>query len=92
MLPLFLDECCVCGSMEERVFTDSWTGKELCAACLGKIIDEVTNSPCSEGDNLIKLLFEHGLFDPEDADDGELVEGDDYLIYTPESYKEEEVS
>lgn len=69
MLPLFMDECDACGALEERVFTDSWTGKELCAECLGTIINEVTNSPCSEGDNLLKLLVEHDLIDAEDLED-----------------------
>lgn len=69
MLPLFYEECNVCGCLEERVFTDSWTGQELCAACLGTIIDDVTNSPCTEGDNLEKLLVDHGLIDEEDLED-----------------------
>lgn len=66
MLVLFMEECGACGALEERTFTDSWTGKELCAACLGEIIDEVTNSPASEGDNLVRLLIEHGLADEDD--------------------------
>lgn len=58
MLPLFYEDCDGCLASEERVFVDSWTGKELCASCLSEIIDEVTNSPCSEGDNLIRLMVE----------------------------------
>lgn len=69
MLPLFYEECDACGCQEERVFTDSWTGKELCAACLGTIINDVTNSPCTEGDNLEKLLVDYDLMDEEDLED-----------------------
>lgn len=66
MLPLFMEECEACGALEERVFNDSWTGVELCAGCLGEVINNVTNSPCSEGDNLHHLLNEHGAdFDME---------------------------
>lgn len=68
MLPLFMDECDACGALEERVFTDSWTGKQLCASCLYEIIGDVTNSPASEGDNLVKLLVDHGLADAEDEE------------------------
>lgn len=68
MLPLFLDECGACEALEERVFTDSWTGKELCATCLYEIIGDVTNSPASEGDNLIQLLVGHGLIDEDDEE------------------------
>jgi hypothetical protein len=39
-----------------RVFRDSWTGKELCLQCLAPIIEWVTNSPATEGDNLERLL------------------------------------
>jgi hypothetical protein len=48
--------CDQCGASEERVFTDSWTGKELCAMCLSSIINQITMSPASEGDNLPELL------------------------------------
>lgn len=66
MLPLFLEECSGCLALEERIFTDSWTGKEFCASCLGEIINYVTNSPCSEGDNLFQLMFEHDMIDEEE--------------------------
>lgn len=56
MMPLFLDECQNCGALEERVFTDSWTGLELCVGCLSPIVGELTSSPCSEGDNMMILL------------------------------------
>lgn len=58
MMALFLKECNQCGGIEERVFTDSWTGKELCLSCLIPIGDRITMSPASEGDNLIELLDE----------------------------------
>jgi len=60
---LFLRECDNCAMREERVFRDSWTGKELCLSCLGPIVDRITSSPASEGDNLL------GLLDPEDDED-----------------------
>jgi len=49
------DECDHCGSYEERVFRDSWTGKELCLMCLAPIINRVNSTP-SEIDNLDELL------------------------------------
>ena len=57
-MPLFYEECDHCSGIEERVFVDSWTGRNLCCACLWPIIGDVTFSPCSEGDNLDKLLAE----------------------------------
>lgn len=66
MLALFMEECAGCSALEERTFRDSWTGKELCAVCLGKIIDLVTNSPCSDGDNLIQLLINHDICDEDE--------------------------
>jgi hypothetical protein len=53
---LFLHDCDHCQGTEERVFVDSWTGLELCAMCLREVINSVTMSPASEGDNLKKLL------------------------------------
>lgn len=54
---VFLRECENCGASEERTFTDSWTGLELCLQCLAPVIGYVTNSPASEGrDNLKKLI------------------------------------
>jgi hypothetical protein len=64
MLPLFMDECQVCGALEERVFEDSWTGLELCNMCLSEVINDVTMSPASEGDNLIPLLKDRCDFEP----------------------------
>ena len=58
MLSIFLHECDNCGGTEERLFRDSWTGKELCLPCLYPIAGHITMSPASEGDNLIKLLKE----------------------------------
>jgi len=48
--------CEKCYGSEERVFRDSYTGKELCLQCLAPIIEWVTNSPATEGDNLERLL------------------------------------
>lgn len=52
-----LDHMCDnCEAVEERVFTDTETGTELCLECLGKVAAHVTNSPRSEGDNLGEVL------------------------------------
>lgn len=68
MMPLFYSECEACMAFEERVFTDSWTGKELCLDCLGQILDDITNSPCSEGDNLIQLMVDVLDYDAEEVE------------------------
>jgi hypothetical protein len=74
---VFLHECGWCKRDEERLFTDSWTGVELCLACLGRVSDYVTNSPASEGDNLPEeLLIRAGDLRPwymEDDDEEEFV-------------------
>lgn len=50
-------DCSNCGATEERVFTDSYTGAELCLMCLAPIISEINASPATEGpDNLQQLL------------------------------------
>lgn len=54
---MLLDTCDNCEAEEERVFTDTWTGKSLCLACLVPIVEDVTNAP-SCGDNLDQLLRE----------------------------------
>lgn len=51
-------ECAHCGLTEERLFEDSWTGKEFCIRCLLEFVERLTNSPQSEGDNLEELLKE----------------------------------
>ena len=53
---LILKTCQNCEGQEERLFTDSWTGLELCPACLYEVLGRVTMSPASEGDNLQQLL------------------------------------
>ncbi len=73
---IFLHECNWCKNDEERLFNDSWSGMELCLACLGRVADYVTNSPASEGDNLAEVLMTRaGDFRPwfEDDDDEEEV-------------------
>lgn len=55
---LFLKDCQICDASEERIFTDSWTGLEVCSMCLSRVLDRVTMSPASEGDNLEDLLAE----------------------------------
>lgn len=52
MQVLFYKTCAHCDNDEERVFTDSWTGMDLCLSCLDTVARYVTNSPASEGDNL----------------------------------------
>lgn len=49
-------DCDGCETSEERVFVDTWTGKSLCLSCLDIVAKHVTNSPASEGDNLIEEL------------------------------------
>lgn len=74
-LPMFfLHDCDACGASEERMFTDSWTGLELCLSCLHLVAYRTTNSPHSEGDNLKTLLREHDLHE---FDEEELVDDDD---------------
>jgi len=54
---LFLmHNCDQCEGLEERVFTDSWTGKELCLSCLHPIVGQIAMSPQTEKDNLESLL------------------------------------
>ena len=53
---IFLEQCSSCGGLEERIFRDSWTGTELCVFCLSLIVNYITSSPASEGDNLDSLL------------------------------------
>ena len=55
---VFLRECDNCGMSEERLFTDTWTGKELCIDCLARIIGRLALSPATDGDNLVRLLNE----------------------------------
>ena len=58
-MPLvLLKECDNCEHLEERIFTDSWTGMNLCLTCIdqAQLPWLLTNSPVSEGDNLEQLL------------------------------------
>ena len=55
---MFLHTSDNCEENEERVFTDSWTGLELCNTCLANVIERVTFSPYSDEDNLKSLLAE----------------------------------
>ena len=55
---LFDHECDHCGAIEERVFEDSHTRKELCLECLIRVAPRITNSPRYEGDNLNAVLAE----------------------------------
>lgn len=54
---LLLKDCDACGSCESRLFTDSWTGLELCIECLTKVLPSTTMSPEEEGDNLKEELL-----------------------------------
>ncbi len=53
-----MGQCEACGSVEERVFTDSWTELVLCNKCLSRVIEKLVSNPASEGDNLKQLLGE----------------------------------
>lgn len=54
-IPLY--ECAHCARLEERVWTDSFTGTDLCIQCLIDLpLSLLTNSPATEGDNLDPLL------------------------------------
>ena len=68
---MFLHDCQICESSEERIFTDSYTGLEACLECLLAIGPETALSPASEGDNLRKLAKKRKaeFFDDEDEDD-----------------------
>lgn len=55
---VFLRTCDNCQQPEERTFTDSWTGKELCIECLAPVINQITLSPAEDPDNLPRLLRE----------------------------------
>lgn len=58
---VFIHDCDWCEASEERLFTDNWTGMELCLSCLHRVAYYVTNSPGSEGDNLdIELMTRVG--------------------------------
>jgi len=54
---LLLKECDACFGTETRLFTDSWTGLELCIECLIKVLPHTTLDP-EDGDNLKKVLRE----------------------------------
>lgn len=55
---VFLKTCEACGMSCERIFTDSWTGLEVCPECLAQVINDV-NLDCQTGersDDLRALL------------------------------------
>jgi len=56
---LLLKTCDACGGSETRLYTDSWTGLELCTECLITVLPNVTMSPEEEGDNLKAELRLH---------------------------------
>ena len=53
-------DCDNCGSCEERVFKDTYTGMSVCLHCLSEVASYVTNSPFAEGDNLQEELDKAG--------------------------------
>lgn len=52
---MFSRKCDWCENVEERVWTDSWTGTDLCIECLLLALPALTFSP-SEGDTLRTAL------------------------------------
>jgi hypothetical protein len=68
----FLKVCNACDGSETRLFTDSWTGLELCTECLTAVLPRVTMSPEEEGDNLKGELRLH-LDGPLAIEEGEEV-------------------
>ncbi len=56
---LLLKNCDSCDGIETRLYTDSWTGLELCTECLIAVLPNVTMSPEEEADNLKKELRDH---------------------------------
>ncbi len=66
---ILLHDCENCGTTEERIVTDSWTGKELCFGCAIKVLPHVTQSPYHERDNLeAELKARTDQYDPDDED------------------------
>lgn len=61
---LLMNNCTHCDGLEERLFTDSWTGMELCLSCIYPIVGKITMSPQTEGDNLPTLLKEESWTAP----------------------------
>lgn len=57
---MLLKECSWCAGLESRLFTDSWTGLELCIECLSQSINNITFSPEDDeyGDNIRQALRE----------------------------------
>lgn len=53
---MFLHDCQGCESTVERIFTDSWSGKELCVECLEQILPNLLLSPASDRDNMEELV------------------------------------
>lgn len=68
-------ECDACGNEEERIWTDSFTGKELCNECISTVAQKLTNSPASEGDNLKAELLKAGRLEDGDDEDGDDEDG-----------------
>ena len=67
---MLLKECQWCSGVETRLFTDSWTGKELCIECMAHVINHVTFDPEEEESGpagLINALKTHvGSYEEED--------------------------
>lgn len=55
---MLLRDCNSCGLPEERLFTDTYSGRSVCITCLEQIISRINMSPESDGDNLDELLKE----------------------------------
>jgi hypothetical protein len=61
---MFFRKCDNCGGIDERVFTDSWSGHEFCVSCLAEEPETgvknplwfLTMSPSEDGDNIEELF------------------------------------
>ena len=77
-------ECINCGCPEERLFRDSFTGAELCIACLAPIIEKINLTPSESGDNLKRLLMEDDIDPKNDNDDAhvDVMKAVQFRLYT----------
>lgn len=56
MTLIFRYDCAACGDSVQRIFTDSYTGTQLCLHCLQAVAPEITDSPATEPDSLKSII------------------------------------